>query len=61
MHHPREAVIDGVQFVLIREDLLEEVKNMLGTLAGHLYQEGSHGVPFQYEKIKQLYQNVGEL
>jgi hypothetical protein len=30
MHHPREAVIDGVQFVLIREDLLEEVKDVLG-------------------------------
>jgi hypothetical protein len=32
MHHPREAVIDGVQFVLIREDLLEEVKDLLGDL-----------------------------
>jgi hypothetical protein len=33
MHHPREAVIDDVKFVLVREELLEEVKNILGNIA----------------------------
>lgn len=26
MHHPKEAVIDGIRFVLIQEELLDSVK-----------------------------------
>lgn len=27
MHHPKEAVIDGVKFVLVKEDELTELEN----------------------------------
>lgn len=32
MHHPKEAVIDGVKFVLIPEELLNEVRIELNGL-----------------------------
>jgi hypothetical protein len=58
MHHPREAVIDGVQFVLIREDLLEEVKNFIGQLRGS-YSYGE--IQDHNRKIVELTKRLGEL
>lgn len=29
MHHPKEAIIDGVKFVLVREELLEKLEKFL--------------------------------
>lgn len=58
MHHPREAVIDGVQFVLIREDLLEEVKNELGEIKSAYKGKWSDK---QYEKVSSLCDRLGSL
>jgi hypothetical protein len=58
MHHPREAVIDGVQFVLIREDLLEEVKNELGEIK--CAYKGSWDYK-QYKKVEDLCNRLGVL
>lgn len=35
MHHPKEAVIDGVKFVLIPEELIDEVISTLRSDPNH--------------------------
>lgn len=40
MHHPKEAVIDGVKFVLIPEELHDELVKLVDKLA-----RKDHGTP----------------
>lgn len=53
MHHPKEAVIDGVKFVLIPEGTLEHMKLLLSDLI--------EGAGFSVLTVEELYKKLGEL